>query len=115
MSKDLEELEVPSAIKKRVGNDCRFFNGVAEHAHLCRTLKGSSGDASEHIRALLRSLNTKVMSNKIPSIPAIGEELATIIIQALDTSHDLGINIGECVEKKMLYNWMQPRKQGKES
>jgi NTP pyrophosphatase (non-canonical NTP hydrolase) len=40
------------------------------------------------------------------------EELADIIIRALDTSHQLGLDINAAVNKKMEYNLTRPYRHG---
>ena len=41
------------------------------------------------------------------------EEIADIVIRAMDTAHALGIQIGDAVAKKTAYNKLRPHKHGK--
>jgi NTP pyrophosphatase (non-canonical NTP hydrolase) len=41
------------------------------------------------------------------------EELADIVIRAMDTAHTLGIKIGDAIAKKTAYNKLRPHKHGK--
>jgi len=46
-------------------------------------------------------------------VTSAGEELADIIIRALDTAHTLGISISSAVSLKSAYNETRPYKHGK--
>lgn len=41
------------------------------------------------------------------------EELADIVIRAMDTAHTLGISLGDAIKKKHAYNRSRPYKHGK--
>ena len=52
------------------------------------------------------------MTDKILDMTYAEEELADIIIRALDTSHQLGLDINAAVNKKMEYNLTRPYRHG---
>jgi len=51
--------------------------------------------------------------NKPVALTCAEEELADIIIRAMDTAHSLGINIGKAIATKTSYNKTRPYKHGK--
>jgi NTP pyrophosphatase (non-canonical NTP hydrolase) len=51
--------------------------------------------------------------DKLSSISNAEEELADIVIRAMDTAHSIGISLGFAVEQKSSYNQLRPYKHGK--
>lgn len=54
----------------------------------------------------------KMRSMGLPALTCAEEELADIIIRALDTSRALGIDIGRAITTKHLYNVSRPHLHG---
>jgi NTP pyrophosphatase (non-canonical NTP hydrolase) len=55
--------------------------------------------------------NTRALA--LPPLTNAEEELADIIIRALDTAHTLGIDVGRAITIKTAYNEQRPHKHGK--
>lgn len=110
--------------KKNV-KSCHFLNDLAKDIHQSNIIKGFYEEDKNlgEMLALIHSELSEVLevirvdeamtSEKIPPHPAVGEELADVLIRVLDLSAHMGIDISSCVEAKMVYNWTRPHKHGK--
>jgi NTP pyrophosphatase (non-canonical NTP hydrolase) len=70
---------------------------------MCIAIVNIHGEASELLEAVREGALHKQCNKPIPLTKA-EEELADIVIRAMDTAHAIGVDLGRAVELKAAYN-----------
>ncbi len=83
----------------------------SNEAYMNRACANLHDEVSE-LHEAFRNGQLYKMTDKILDMTYSEEELADIIIRALDTSHQLGLDINAAVNKKMEYNLTRPYRHG---
>lgn len=121
-------------IKDPVARDYKALNTLRDHCYNESKAKGWHAEAEPNIAAFCANLHGEVselweswragtldsLCDKSDKMEACGitpltcaaEELADVIIRALDTAATLNVDIAEAVEMKLAYNRTRPHRHG---
>jgi len=92
--------------------EAKGFHSDPFHEFVPKTCANMHGEVSELWEAYRNGILDKPC-DKDCGLTNAEEELADIIIRALDTSKRLGLDIGNAIAKKHAYNTTRPFKHGK--
>ncbi len=101
------------------------WNALAQRVHQCAVDKGFYTSGSKEMTYVLAWMGSELgeafealregnpESKKIPGFTHFEEEIADVVILALDMAQNHGFNIGEAIVRKYLYNTTRERLHGK--
>ncbi len=107
-----DAFEVLNGLAKELWNRAQSKGFHDEPVHIATHCANLTGEVSELWEAYRRGQLDKPC-DKTAELTCAEEELADIVIRALDMAHDMGVDIGRAVRIKDQYNSTRPFKHNK--
>lgn len=112
MKDDYESLNRIAARSHEIAVEHGFFEGDVDVASICSNLHGEVSELWEAYRKNQLDSPCEKAEKMEKPLTCAEEELADIVIRALDDAVVLGVDIGRAVAVKMAYNETRPYKHG---